>query len=167
MGSRSDERLPYFYIYGDGKDTLKWKVSSSTQTIPKAGEGNIDPAFWQQNGDSQSYNALEYNQTEIIPLGVIGSIDGQQYYIKKSDLATSFNGINTIKVDLRLNPFLKDQFSTGLHNADRWRLSRMMRAEIGRENHPVVNRLIKGERGEEGPFSLIPKGVYAVRDYSI
>lgn len=145
MGSPSDERLPYFYIYGDGKDTLKWKVSSSTQTIPKAGEGNIDPAFWQQNGDSQSYNALEYNQTEIIPLGVIDSIDVQQYYTKITDLATNFDDIDAINVDLRLNPFLKDQFSTGLHNADRWRLSRMMRAEIGRENHPVVNRLIKGE----------------------
>ena len=68
----------------------------------------MDPVFVKP-GEENSYNALTYNTTEMIPLGSIDPITSADYYTS-SQRYTSFTQDSPVKVEFRLNPILSGQF---------------------------------------------------------
>lgn len=65
IGNQGDKRQDSFYTYGNGNDSLFWKVRSSTDRIPARGQGNVEVAFV---SGSRDFNMLNYSTTELIPL---------------------------------------------------------------------------------------------------
>ena len=167
----SDQRLQNFYTYGNGNDTLNWTVDSSTNSIPKAGDGNVDPVFVKP-GEQNNYNALTYNTTEMIPLGKIDVVQPAQYYQSIPNSHTKFTPKNDVKVEIRLNPVLSWEFSQwgGLY----WAGSRWYQlceeadcgtivGYTGARDKAIVNWTVKWLYGlDNSPFTLIPMSVYIV-----
>lgn len=168
-GTDSDARLPNFYTYGNGNDSLYREVSSSTTSIPKEGEGNIDYAFVEPN-KKNNYNALFYNQTEIIPLGTIREITAQDYYKKENkNRQTTFEGNDAINIDFRLNPILAEKFkntATLGTNDNRKLLTRDPQNNSKTLDKPMVSWIIKGEYNNK-PYSLIPRNNFFISDGTV
>lgn len=64
------------------------------------------------NLDSRNYNMLNYSTTELIPLGTVGLVPSNNYYIPMSGFnlhVPNFSLVGTF----RLNPFLFGKFGTG------------------------------------------------------
>lgn len=157
-GNDSDTNPNNFYTYGNpDQSSLKWTVKSSTTQIPTTWNGNVEADFWGSNDStSKNYNTMEYNRSEIIPLGVIEKIEPANYYTaEQRDYTLKTPG--EIKVSLRLNPYLTGgAFSGSNHKRDNRELADSIRQT------PLVNWTLKGyTNGKNGvkdnePFSIIP-----------
>lgn len=155
-GNDSDKNPNNFYTYGNpDQSSLKWTVKSSTNQIPTPWNGNVEADFWgTNNSTSKDYNAMEYNRSEIIPLGVIEKIEPANYYTGAQRTYTLQNH-DEIKVSLRLNPYLTGSaFAEG--NWDNRKLANSI------DKTPLVNWTLKGyTKGGDNveanePFSIIP-----------
>lgn len=157
-GNDSDQNPNNFYTYGNPKQSsLYWTVKSSTTQIPTTWNGNVEADFWGSNDStSKNYNAMEYNRSEIIPLGVIEKIEPQSYYTGAQRNYT-LQSPKEIKVSLRFNPYLTENAFAGTnHEKDK----RKPASSI--EKTPLVNWTLKGytngknEVKDNEPFSIIP-----------
>lgn len=64
------------------------------------------------NLDSRNYNMLNYSTTELIPLGTVGVVPSNKYYIPMSGFNLDVPDFSLVGT-FRLNPFLFGKFGTG------------------------------------------------------
>lgn len=160
-GKGSDSRIDNFYTYGNGSDTMVWKVHSSTDRIPSAWNGDVDPAFIaRDNLDSRNYNMLNYSTTELIPLWTVGVVPSNKYYIPMSGFNLNVPDFSLVGT-FRLNPFLFGKFGTGTFG---WGWAKLCTsscpgARVGEEwrdeNQVVASWTIKGNYGDT-EYTLLP-----------
>ena len=155
----ADKRIENFYTYGDGRDTLLWKVHSSTDRIPSTWNGNVDASFVRANNSgSKNFNMLNYAKTELIPLGTVGTIGADDYYMQNPSFRVTPSPQFSLKGTFRLNPLLFQIFSKGnpangklcennCQNTDHdWR----------NDNWVAANWTIKGKY-EDIEYTLLPR----------
>lgn len=157
----SDGRIQSFYTYGDGRDTLLWKVQSSTDRIPSTWDGNVEPLFIRAtNSGSKNFNMLNYAKAELIPLGTVWTIGTNDYYAQSSEFSIDTANPATFSLEgtIRLNPLLFEAFAKGnpayaklcendcQNTSDDWRS----------DNWVAANWTIKGQYdGTE--YTLLPR----------
>jgi len=121
---------------------LRRIVNSRTQSIPTAGQWNID--YLLADTDSDDYNKMDYHQTIKIPLSIDTTNTANTFYTDDNDPLQSFNG-NEILWIIRLSPKVYSGF--GSYPDGLLCDINQFKCDINQDtlyNEKIVNRTIKG-----------------------
>lgn len=143
---KSDYKTGAFgFINSKNTNGISWTISSRTQSIPKAWEGNIE--YLLAANDSNNYNTLDYKNNEKILLSYDNTTNTNEYYTWTTNM-TYYNW-GRLTGTIRLAPKIYSWFS------NQWLCTTCDENGDEIQNDSVVDRSLEGTK-DWTYFKILP-----------